>query len=182
MANKCQPKADIIPYYDGRVVPGGAIEQAINASGAVVGLSYDGEDIFACNESGLSVLICPFQVIGRVWEKFTFIIKKLVNLIYGISSLGSPSGQGNIYSFIIPSALAGGVQLDTPFDISGSGTSSASYTGSDMMNLNKTILQASDNVYGMDSNGIKGIYALSMWFLILVGVVSVIVIFLISFR
>lgn len=181
VSNICQPKANIVPYYDGAVVPGGAVEQAINSSGAVVGLDYQGEDIFSCSETGLSVLICPFTVLGKVWGKFTFVIKKLVNLIYGISSLGSPSWQGNIFSFLIPSAYASAPQLATPFDISGSGTSSTSYTGSDMMNLNKTILRASDNVFNMDSGGIKGIYALSMWFLILVGVVFVIVIFLIAF-
>lgn len=150
-------------------------------TGANAGITYEWEDIFSCSETWISVLICPFQVLGKVWAKFTFVIKKLLNLIYGISSLGSPHWQGNIFSFIVPSANAEAPHLATPFDRSWSWNSSNSYTWSDMMNLNKSILAASDNVYNMDSKGIKWIYALSMWFLILVGVVFVIVIFLIAF-
>lgn len=180
--NICQPKTWIIPYYDWAIVPGGAVQQAINASGAVVWLDYEAEDIFTCDESGLSVLICPFKVIGKVWSKFTFVIKKLVNLIYGISSLGSPSWQGKLLWFFINTVHAEQPDLIQPFDYSNSWTSAESYTWRDMINLNKSIFTASDNVYHMENIGIKWIYTIAQWFLILVFSVIWFVLFLIAFN
>lgn len=182
-SNQCKPASQTWAYYwPGVYIPGvTTITPITNWSGDTVGIDYTWEDIFSCSESGLLVLVCPFQVLGRIWDKFTSLIKTIVNLIYGISSLWSPRWTGDIIGMIIPYAHADpGVNLKMPYqnnpDWSMKNDSAQSYTWRDMMGLNKGILRASDSLANTDSWWIKWLYAYSMWTMIVIWVFVVIAI------
>lgn len=70
--------------------------------------------IFSCNETWLGVLICPFQIVWRIWEKFLNALSSIWNFLYWISSIASPSWVGNILWFdLIETANAWGMNLET---------------------------------------------------------------------
>lgn len=149
---------------------------------------YVQEAVFACNETGINTLICPFQVVGRVWDKFTAFLKLITNIIYWIWSFGSPKWTWEIISYIwpiFPVAYADDLWEHLPnpwFDGSANGNTANSYTWKDMMWLNKAMLKAWDSLYNLKDNWwVKWQYRFVQWMLILIWWVVVFVIFLTAF-
>ena len=183
----CSPVAWTTPFFDWNTASWTSIYSAVNSSGTVVGLKYVAEDIFSCSETWLSVLVCPFQILGKVWWKFTAEIQIIANLIYWASSIGSPKWNGEIISLFLPTILPRAyaddlwASLTTPFNTSNTGWSSNAYTGVDMMGINKSILKMGDNVALSSPGWIKGVFAWSQWTLIVLWLFTVLVLFLVAF-
>ena len=146
------------------------------------------KDIFSCSETGFSVLICPFQIIGRIWEKVTDFLKIIANLIQAISSIGSPAWTGDIIGFIFPMVYAEDLwkSLISPWQVTSTWQvkpdSAPTYSGADYAGINYLMLSAWDNVKNMPDGGIKWIFAFAQWSLILLGITSLIVVVIIAIK
>lgn len=175
---QCRPVTTTGAYYDWWInIPN--VTTTTNSGGTIVGLTYTEEDIFACNETWLSTLICPFQIIKRIWGKFTDLIKTVSNFIFWISAIGSPPGVGNIIGFLIPLANADpGTNIKAPYFMNQDWTTKSdqapTYTWSDLWGMNMAMFKASDSVKNMQEWGIKWVLAWAEWIMIFVVLMALI--------
>ena len=145
-----------------------------------------GKDIFSCSETGFSVLICPFQIIGRIWEKVTDFVKTIANIIQAISSIGSSEWTGNIIGFIFPVASAEDLwkSLISPWFVTQTGALdpdyAPTYSWADYAGINNAMFTAGDNTKNMADGGIKWLFAFAQWALILLMITWLIVIVMYS--
>jgi hypothetical protein len=182
----CRPTTLTGAFYGFGISMSGVLDLT-NQSGAVIWLRYDQEDIFACNETGLSVALCPFIIIKNIWWKFTIFINTNLDLIYSITSIASPTGTGKLINYnFIPTANAEdlGLWLKAPYFESASGVvnSNVWYTGTEAGGLNKAIYGMGDQVKNLPAGGLKWIFAVSQWTLILVAITFVIWFIILSIK
>lgn len=172
---QCRPVSNTWAYYDGGINIPGVTTTQVGWTWAVVWLKYTWEDLFTCSQTGINVLICPFEIIRKIWAKFTQIISTMIDFMYGVSAIGSPRGTGNFLWYLIPVTYAQdyGVNLISPYDRAGySGALNPdyapTYTWADIARMNHAMFTAGDNAKNLAPGGIRGILSFSQWTMILV--------------